>query len=340
MVTIKDIAREGGVSVSTVSRALAESPLLPKSTCVKIKEIANRLGYVKNEAASSLKTGVAQTVGVLSFVDDALGFSHHLFAGILEGFAKQMNANNYEIFLLSKDSKEDGEQLISSLRSRNLSGVLILCGFLQSEKIQKLIQSDIPTVIIDGFDDIMSEMTHYVSSTNDKGMYALTKEILHKGHKNIAYVCGEDYYVTHERIKGFKRALAEYDVPFNKDMLVQGHYYKLPFVQSVVEQLLARENPPTCIVLPDDYCAVSAYEILRKMGYTIGKDISIAGFDGLEIGKHMQPRLTTVNQNVRELGGRAAKTLLASIKGETLPYMQLVDTQLEIGGSICDLNEM
>ncbi|MBQ8406479.1 MAG: LacI family DNA-binding transcriptional regulator [Clostridia bacterium] len=88
MVTIKDIAREGGVSVSTVSRALAESPLLPKSTCVKIKEIANRLGYVKNEAATSLKTGVTQVVGVLSFVDDSLGFSHHLFAGILEGFAK------------------------------------------------------------------------------------------------------------------------------------------------------------------------------------------------------------------------------------------------------------
>lgn len=339
MVTIKDIARESGVSVSTVSRALAESPLLPKSTCVKIKEIANRLGYVKNEAATSLKTGVAQVVGVLSFVDDSLGFSHHLFAGILEGFAKEMNANDYEIFLLSKDSSEEGEQLISSLHSKNLGGVLILCGFLQTEKIKKLVESDVPTVIIDGFDESMLEITNYISSTNKKGMYELTKEILKKGHTNVAFVCGEDYYVTHERVKGFKKALKEENIPFQESMLIPSNYYKLSSVQSVIEGLLERENPPTCIILPDDYCAVKAYEILRQKGYTIGEDISIAGFDGLEIGMHMQPRLTTVKQDVRALGKRAAKTLLSSIKGDSRPGIQLVDTSLQEGGSICDLTK-
>lgn len=337
MVTIKDIAREGGVSVSTVSRALADSPLLPQATCVKIKEIATRLGYVKNEVASSLKRGASQTIGVLSFLDDALGFSHPLFADILEGIAKQLNACDYEILLLSDHLSEDADQLISSLRAKNLSGVLILWGSLQSQKVKKLIESDIPTVLIDGFDDEMTAMTNFVTSTNEIGMYDLTKEILRKGHTNIVYLCGNDYYVTRERIKGFCRALQEQGITYNDSMFHPAEYYHLSNVKEIIEQLLARKNPPTCMIFPDDYCAVTAYGILRDKGYTIGKDISVAGFDGLGIGQYAQPRLTTVNQDMGAVGKRAADVLLQKIRGDAESNVQFVPTKLIIGESICDL---
>lgn len=337
MVTIKDIAREGGVSVSTVSRALADSPLLPKSTSEKIKRLAEQMGYVKNEAAISLKTGVSQSVGILSFVDEAFGFSHYLFSGILDAFAKRMNDYNYEIFLISNKSLRDGDTLLRSLRSKKLCGVLILCGYSRTESVKKLIESDIPTIVVDGFDEDISEMTYCISSENRWGMYELTSAILRKGHRNIAYICGEDYYVTHERVRGFRQALKESGIEPNEAMFVRGKYYNLSTVKENIDILLSRPNPPTCIFFPDDYTAFEAYEILRNKGYRIGEDISVAGFDGLELGAHLQPRLTTVRQNVKLLGRTAADTLLDAISGKKRPYMQLLPVHVLDGESVCSL---
>ena len=334
MITIKDIARYCKVSPSTVSRALADSSLLPEQTRVRIQEAASKLGYVKNEMATSLKTGVNKTVGVINFVGENLGYVHYLFAQVLNGFSNRINEMGYDdIQLISEKNLYMGEKLLPYLHAKHLSGLLVLSGHLQSEAMRTILGSDIPTVVVDPRDEQILNLTGCISSDNCEGMYRLTESILKKGHRNIVYIAGEDYYVTHERVKGFKKALADSGVEFDEQMIVSGNFYNLSTVRQNIAKILARENVPTCIVFSDDYCAVHGYDVLRSFGLTIGKDISVAGFDGIELGRHMQPKLTTVVQNAVEMGRLAADALIGYASGAAKANV-LIPTELKETDSV------
>lgn len=338
MITIKDISRKCGVSPSTVSRALADSPLLPKTTKTRIQRAAEEMGYVKNEMATSLKTGVRRTVGVVNFVGQNLGFAHYLFSEILNGFSTYINDIDYDILLISDKTLQMGENLIPYLKSKQLGGVLILSGYYDSQGLRQLIGSDIPVVVVDPREEILLSMADCVSSDNYSGMYELTSEIISKGHKNVVFVTGEDYYVTHERVKGFKKALADNAIPFSDQMIVRGNFYNLSAVADNVLKILSYDNNPTCIIFSDDYCAVNAYEVLRRQGLTVGQDISVAGFDGIEMGKHMSPKLTTVVQDAETMGTTAAKTLVDRMNGAEKSDTKLIPTGLFLTESVKDLN--
>lgn len=337
MITIKDIAKECGVSASTVSRALSGSELIPDVTKKKIRQVAEKLGYVKNEAASALKTGMPKTLGVINFVDEKLGFSHYLFANVLNGFSLRANELNYDIVLISAKTLYTPETIMPYLNAKNLSGVIILSGHLQSEGMKRILQSDFPTVVFDPRDRAILDMTSCISSDNFKGMFDLTNYVISKGHGKIVYVTGEDYYVTEERINGFKCALKRNGRTFNEDMIVRGNFYNLSGVRDSVDKILSRADRPTCILFSDDYCAVNAYDVLRRRGLVVGKDISLAGFDGIELALHARPKLTTVFQNSNEIGKLAADMLISEINGYSQKTLKLIPATLVKTESVISL---
>lgn len=334
MITIKDIAKACRVSAATVSRALTDSDLLPVSTKERIKRVAKELGYVKNEAAIGLKTGVSKTLGVINFINENQGFSHYLFAEIMNGFSMRANELDYDIFLIPPKFLYDANKIMPMLKAKQLSGVIILSGHLQSEGLRKIFSEDFPSVAVDPRDEAIIDMTNCISSDNRKGMAELTEFVLEKGHRNIVFITGEDYCVTKERLKGFKDALSKFGVEYKDDMIVNGNFYDLSCVKERLDEILSRVDPPTCILYSDDYCAVHAYDVLRSRGYKIGEDISIAGFDGLELGKHLEPKLTTVAQRSVEIGKKAAEMLIAAVMGEKTRKYALVDTTLVATDSV------
>lgn len=337
MVTIKDVAKECNCSVSTVSRALSGSPLIPDVSKKRIVAAAKKMGYVVNIMAKNLKTRTTKNVGILSFVDEKLGFSHFLFSGILDSFVKEMNAFDYDILLISKNTLEDAADLLGYCRGHNLVGVLVFCGDMRGKGITELIKSDIPVAVIDGFSGELPDAAYFISSNNGRIMFDLTESVLIKGHRDVVYVCGENYYVTHERLRGFTSALNKYNIPVTDETIVHGNYYNLSSTEKIICDILKRPKLPTCIFMPDDYCAVKAYDIFANRNIKIGTDISLVGFDGLEIGKHMQPQLTTVEQDVKSIGKLSADTIMNAIAKRQSPPMQLVDARVICGGSVRDL---
>ena len=226
------------------------------------------------------------------------------------------------------------KDLILHLKSKRLGGVLILSGHLESEGMRKIYDSDIPTVTVDPRDDRILKLSSCISSQNYEGMFRLTENIIGKGHKNIVYVTGEDYYVTAERKRGFLGALNSSGIEFKDDMIVKGNYYNLKSAERIIDDLLSRQTPPSCIIFSDDYCAVHAYEVLRARNKIIGEDISVAGFDGIELGMHMQPKVTTVMQNAIKMGRLAADTLVSSICGEKRRVYTEIETEVVATDSV------
>lgn len=338
MVTIKDIARASGVSASTVSRALADSELIPEHTRNKIKKKADELCYIPNIAAINLKTKKSWNIGIISFVEEKLGFSHYLFANILNSFIKGVEVHNYDITLLSRQLLNNDGNLIGHCKGRNLDGVLILCADTSVKQIQELLKSDIPVVAIDNFDENIVSTTHCITSDNRAKMFELTEYVLSMGHKNIVYICGQDIFVTRERVKGYKAALKLNGIEFTNEMLVESHYYNYEHSQNKINEVLDRKNPPTCVLLPDDYAAIKAYETIRMRGLKIGEDISIAGFDGLEMTQLMLPKLTTVYQNTEKIGETAAATLLKSINNIETTFLEIIPATLIKGQSVCKIS--
>lgn len=335
MVTIKDIARECNVAVSTVSRALADSKLIPESTRKRIKENAKNMGYIPNSLAKQLRTKQTRSIGVFSFVGKHLGFSHYLFSKVLDSFMHEACNYDYDIVLLSENLLKNNENLVNYCKSRNLEGVLVLCGDLKEKPLQELISSVIPVVVIDGFDLNLSKATYCISSNNREMMFDLTEHVISMGHKDIVFITGnEQFYVTHERKQGFLSALKYHGIQFRDEMLVSGSYYDLNEIDKHLRAVLSRKNLPSCILLPDDYSAVRVYTLLQEYGLQIGKNISLTGYDGLEFAEQLAPRLTTVEQNTKQIGILAAQTFIKVSKGEEVPYMQLVKSKLLIGESV------
>lgn len=334
MVTIKDVAKASGFSASTVSRALAGSKLIPEKSKQKIKEVAATMGYIPNLTAKSLKFRRSRNIGVINFIEGELGYSHNLFSGILNSFIREMGKQGYDVGIISNYILSRGDDLVSYCKSRNMDGVFLLAGDFSKPEMKKLQESDIPTVVVDGFEGWTFDNSYYVSSKNREIMRQMVEGILNKGHRKIVYVHGEDYFVTRERIAGFKDALKNAGIPFNNDMLVAGKYYNMKSVSQLIEGVLQREVVPTCVIMPDDYCALKAYGELQKKGIRIPEDISIAGFDGLEYVKHIYPTLTSVVQNVAQMGKECADVMIFAINGGNPPHMNFVDAEVFWGESV------
>lgn len=335
MVTIYDIAKEVGCAPSTVSRALGGAYGVHEKTKQKIFQVAKMLNYVPDSTAKNLKTKRTWNIGVVMYIEGLSGLKHYLFAEILDSFANVVESFNYDVTLFSKNIVLSEKSLLAHCRSKRLDGVFIVCGDFTAKPIKELLESEIPVVTVDYF-NADSDTINCVTSDNRRKMYDLTEYILQNGHRDILYIMGQDVFVTQERVKGFQAALKAYGVPFRSEMLCRGEYYNLDLTYKLTKEAMSGERRPTALLMPDDYCAIAAYDALAAMGLKIPADVSIAGFDGLEIGQRMTPSLTTIRQNTVGIGEYAANRLLALIEGtaDEAGSLKTIEGQLICGESV------
>ena len=332
MVSMKDIAKQCHVSVASVSKALNGYSDIGEETRNLIITTAHEMGYLPNSSARALKTKKSYNLGVL-FVDAAMnGLTHEYFNHVLESFKYRAEEKGYDITFIAGNTAGQKMSVYERCRDRGVDGVLVACFKYYEEDIQDLIRSELPVVTIDH----TFEGKIAVVSNNVQGMEELVSYIYSMGHKKIAYIHGDDTPVTRNRLSGFYRTTQRYGLEIPDEYVKASSYRDLEMAAKATGELLDLPNPPTCIMYPDDYAAVGGMNEIRERGLRIPEDISITGYDGIDLVRMMEPKLTTLCQDTRKIGRMAAEKLISLIEHPktTLVDKFSVDGVLFKGGSV------
>ena len=290
MVSMKDIAKQCHVSVASVSKALNGYSDIGEETRNLIITTAHEMGYLPNSSARALKTKKSYNLGVL-FVDAAMnGLTHEYFNHVLESFKYRAEEKGYDITFIAGNTAGQKMSFYERCRYRGVDGVLVACFKYYEEDIQDLIRSELPVVTIDH----TFEGKIAVVSNNVQGMEELVSYIYSMGHKKIAYIHGDDTPVTRNRLSGFYRTTQRYGLEIPDEYVRASSYRNLEMAAKATGELLDLPNPPTCIMYPDDYAAVGGMNEIRERGLRIPEDISITGYDGIDLVRMMEPKLTTL----------------------------------------------
>lgn len=277
MVSLKDIAKECGVSTATVSKALNGQHDIGEETKARVRETAERMGYFPNAAARALKTNRSYNVGVLFQEEAGSGLTHEYFSGVLNGIKVQVEKMGYDVTFINNSYGVKKTSFFEHCRYRNFEGIVIVCADFASQGVLELMNSAFPVVTID--------YTHYnctaVCSNNVKGMEDLLKYIYKKGHRKIAYIHGQkNSNVTRERLTSFYRTMEELHIKVNEDYIREAAYLETKGAAEQTEILLDMDDPPTCILYPDDTSLIGGKNVIMERGMHIPEDVSIAGYDG------------------------------------------------------------
>ena len=319
-VTIKDLAARCGLSISTISKAFNNYADISEETRARVMNAAREIGYYPNATARTLKTNRSYNLGILFRDGQQTGLTHPFFAAVLEAIKNAAEDLGYDITFLNHSMK-GGMTYLEHCHYRSIDGVCMVCGRFEMPEVQELMRSGIPFVTI----DYQSPYCSCVMSENRADMAELTRYVIGMGHRKIAYIHGEAADVTTERIRGFIDAMAEAGLPVPDAYLRESVYSAPGITHRAVEELLDLDDRPTCIILPDDYSSFGAIPALQERGLRFPEDVSLAGYDGITMTQELHPSLTTMQQNIREIGAQAAGELIRQIERPGEPRDRVIN---------------
>ena len=334
LVSMKDIARRCGVSVATVSKALNDQPDIGKETREQIHKVAAEMGYVTNSAARALKANRTFNVGILFVDEQNSGLTHEYFSSMLESLKVEVESRGYDVTFINR-SVGGQTSYLQHCQYRGVDGVVIACVDFSDPQVLELVNSSLPVVTIDHvFNNRMS-----VVSDNVQGMEALVRYAYINGHRKLAYIHGERTAVTENRLTGFYRACEALGINIDDTLVRESRYHDAKVCEKVTRQLLSGPDLPTCIFFPDDYSYVGGLNAIREKGLRIPQDISVMGYDGVQLADILSPRLTTYCQDTRAMGKAAARGVIDLIERPrtTLTDRIVVPGHIRIRDSVAKL---
>ncbi|TVP95377.1 MAG: LacI family transcriptional regulator [Acholeplasmatales bacterium] len=333
MITIKDISKRSGFSVTTVSKVLNNYTDISLETRKKVLAICEEMGYVPNSSARSLKTHKSYTIGIIFEEETNLGLQHPLFSKILESFKHVVQAKGYDILFLAKSmGKGNGSYLQHSMR-KQVEAIFVLCEDFNSEDMLELYSSKLPIVII----DFMVPQKTTVTSNNEAGIRQGVKFLRDLGHQKIAHIHGAgETYIGGQRKTAFEEAMRRYGLSLNEAYLVPGDFFTKEEGYRAMKKILTLPDQPTAVFCASDMLAIGAMQAIREADKQVPEDYSIIGFDGIDIGQLVTPRLTTIRQDTRKMGEISAQKILQMIENRNQSIQAdviTVDTYLINGES-------
>jgi LacI family transcriptional regulator len=305
--TITDVAREAGVSIATVSRVFNDSDLVSPETRRRVRDVATRLNYWPNAAARSLITSRTHTLGVL--LPELHG---EFFSSVILGIDRAARQEGFH--LLVSSSHADTRELLSALRTMRgrIDGLIVMAPDVDAPAAIRHSAGTTPIVLLDPEGEVEGYDT--LSIANFEGAYALTRHLLGHGHRRIATITGpEGNADARERLGGYRAALRDSEIALAPELEVRGDFTE-PSGYAAVREVLALDPRPTAIFASNDYMAVGAMRALAKAGVPVPAQISVAGFDDIEMTRYLSPPLTTVRVDTFHLGERAVHLLLRATR--------------------------
>ncbi|MCQ3930591.1 MAG: LacI family transcriptional regulator [Chloroflexi bacterium] len=311
-VTILDVAREAGVSYSTVSRVLSGYNYVKDSTRERVLEAVERLGYVVNQQARSLAGGKSGVIGLL-----VPGLDNGYIGEIARGIDEELTKSSYDLILYTTHRTSTEASYALKMTKGLADGVLLVVPLLTTGYIETLREQNFPYVLIDQVDP--SNRSSAVDSLNRQGAYEATQYLMGLGHRRIGFITGlMKLRSAEERLAGHMAALRDAGMPIEEDLVQTGDFWRREGYEAA-ERLLNLPTPPTAIFASNDLSAFGVMEAVRAYGLQVPHDISVIGFDDIPQASLVYPRLTTVRQPLDEMGRIAARLLIEQIENPDRP---------------------
>ncbi len=307
MATIRDVAREAGVSIATVSRVFNNSSLVSEDTAKRVMQVAARFDYWPNSAAQSLTTNRSNTLGVL--LPDLFG---EFYSEVIRGIDSLARRESYQIMLSS--SHADNEEILMAARSMlgRIDGLLMMAPDDASADTVNRIRRRIPLVLLNPALD--SSQNCSVSIDNFPGAREAVNHLLKLGHRRIAMVAGPQGNVdANERMRGFAQALSIAGQDPGEAIVVQGDFRESSGFSAGLE-LMKCVPRPSAVFVANDSMAVGLLAALEGLGVDVPRDLAVVGFDDVDIAGYLRPPLTTVHIDAFALGQRAAQMMVNEIQ--------------------------
>ncbi len=309
--TIRDVAAAAGVSAATVSYVLNGKKKVSEQTKNMILDVIKELEYVPDLNAKSLSVKDTKLIGIVvpqTEPGSTLMFRNNFYGEILGSIEYHARQYGYHVLVSATDVTEDYLNLI---RERNLDGVIII-GTYQSEFFEQLRQLDIPVVMVDSY--CTHNCFHEVRIDDQKSSYLATKYMLEAGHREVGFVCGllHENGVMQKRFRGYQQALDEYHIPFKQEYVFEGNVDYDSGVE-IAGKIVELRDKMTAVVASADMFAIGLMKGFYEAGIRVPQDISIMGFDDLDISAYMTPGLTTVRQEISLKGEYAVNLLVQNM---------------------------
>jgi LacI family transcriptional regulator len=335
-ITINDVAREAGVSITTVSRVLNNNYPVKQETRLKIESAIEKLNYKPNTMARSLITKKSSMIGVI-----VPGITNLFFPTIVEAIDELMKSKGYSIALSNTEGEAKTElKLIEELLGRQVDGIIIIDPTM--ENLQKgfydKISKSLPLIIVNGSAD--SNKCSFVCYDEEVGTIEAFRYLMDLGHKKIAFIRGHKSFSYDIKQKIYQDMIEQEKLQYEKIVNVgKGNSIEVvERTQKNVEELLATGDRPTAIFACNDLMAVGVMNACNKLGIKVPEQLSIIGFDNTLLASITQPKLTTVDLNMKEIGLRSAVELLDIIENKSKSRKKIIlDTRLVVRESCSQL---
>ncbi len=318
-VTLLDVAEAAGVSRSTASLVVRNSPLVAVSTRQRVLKIMHQLGYVQNRAAASLRSHQSYTIGQV--VTD---ITNPFFAQMTLGSEEIFNTENYAVLLAnSSDNVAKQERLLETMVAHRVDG-LILCPAkgTSPEQIRRLLNWHVPVVLVVRYlSDIALD---YVGADNLHGAKLAASYLLGQGHRRIAFIGGpEGSSARHDRLNGLHQVLKHQGVGFDASLSATSPVTRNGGLESI-NKLLRLADPPTAALCYNDIIAFGVMLGLQSQNLLPGRDFAVVGFDDIEEAALWHPPLTTIAISPMDIGTQAAQLLLDQMEHPDRPPKQVI----------------
>ncbi|MEI7845912.1 MAG: LacI family DNA-binding transcriptional regulator [Chloroflexota bacterium] len=332
MATIKEVAARAGVSSATVSHVINGTRYVSAAVQEQVQQAMEALGYRPNALAQSLRSGNTHTLGMI-LPDSANPF----FAEIGHSIEIAAFEAGYSVILCNTENDFAKETLyMDVLTNKQVDGIIFVAIGERGDSVEKLLKMNFPVVVMDrDFPELAMDV---VLADNLQGGYLATKYLISLGHTRIGCIAGQSNVTPSAlRVKGYMRAMEEANLPVLRELIINGDFHPESGWQ-VTHHMLSMENRPTAIFSCNDLMAIGVLRAAAELGLSVPHDLSVVGYDDINLASYVIPPLTTVNQDKNEMGLAALKLLLARIEKKYVdPQRTLLPVSLVIRGSTASL---
>lgn len=323
-VTIKDVAKQANVAISTASRVINDSGYVSEETRAKVLEAVDSLGYVPNSIARSLRQKETRSIGLI-----VADIGNPFFAELAQAVERSARELGYSVLLANTDGKaEQEEDGIRLFLAKQVDGI-IWHSPINNDLVDELTKSRATSVIVIGGEhELVGNYTIHID--DELGAFEAVTHLVRLGHERIGYIAEPDYPISpQERMKGYLRALKEANIPYDSHLVVRGTFKEGSGLKAI-KVLLNSNNPPTAVFCANDLMAIEAIQHLRAVGLQVPEDVAVVGFDNTKVAGIYGIDLTTVAQPTYDMGREGVNVLISSLKENLSPRQILLRPSLVI----------